>query len=1346
MTMRNHIIALLLILFSAKANYAQQPVVSQENPMQISRRDCINLSIYDWPRTLLSYPVCFSETIQSESELDLFDNKQGKSIPFQLSDKVIDNGKLKSAVINFFAELPSGGEFNYTLYVRKGNAPRLSSPVTLRKGVTAWQISDGSFGVEIPAGGIYQNKIIPAPIISILNNQQKIGDNKLHAGHHNVKEVKTSVLESGDLFVECGILYLLDNNSSYYAKIKIIQGYPFVILDEQMENISKQDEIFVDMEWSNFHPTRRYGNWDRQKEVSVDGGLPIDKPIYTNWSQEDPHWTGMGWIEKPAEQMLYRLLPFGGNSTREQIPVISFWETQNAARELGVFVYDHNRWDDQQYGIWQPTPDLSVYFRYDNQKLHFKYPLHSGSRSTAITLYTIEEKQGLVDKFNKCIDKIAMKGGADHSNEMGFRYAMLLHRQYALLNLNRVKDWILEYPVNAKHPDTPFTGKAGSPTAEKFYQQITTSPMAYYMTGLNGFPGIHSISHRPLFGSWVEDYLALYKQLTEEQRKTVDGLLLISAYVNTLEAMNTIRTSLAGTANMAADGWAVPGQMAFLYPEHPMAKEWADFFEKTLEIYGLFYTRPDVKAFESNGGRWVESMGIYNWAFLRPTSATHIALQKSDSKNRFAGKYMVQRGHWMLDMMTAPVLYEDKNGKSLERCYPPHGAHGGGRIVPRYCSVYQLADWMQYYDPLLAENLYWTGPMGPGVETKETHTNWSSVHKKQYPTINKGTNPHLKSTKYTGHGIVLRAGVDTDEELSIHLNQVDKGPNYRWGHQGQGNSGGLYFYAKGKIYTGHENEVVGDHVQNNLDGITNFGVMKNGAFCNIGMNELVAPLYDSGIAQLAELRSAQGEDSFSWPEYLSRSIMLIGTDYFLLYDQTGTNWRAAARFSWFVQKQDEFPQIVFFGKKARPDHWTKGETNNSKGFYRDADGSLLTLVSHKKGAIDVLYGKMVNPSLLNNTSIYEFVPAEKGARTDILHIKAPHSTDIIFRNGTEINYQTDKESFTGEAGIIRRMNDGTLQLALMKGTVLSADGLSIELSKTGTAIAMTRTGINTCKGCYKSDGKASLTLKGVSDGKLYIDGIAQQGTANILLPEGEHSIEYAREATPMPTRIIDTEYSPNGTLVYLDIPTSARKVKIEISRDNAQTWEEAGITAQSTYKLAPQPVGKIHIRAISVNKKHTANFAQEYPVYTTDQAPHYPEGLHLNLDSGKVTLSWGNVLGTKKYRIYRRKAGEKDFTLIFEGKANQYTDTKVPGVIKACKLPGKLDNPNLAGDSFTVYEYTVTAVNGYGESVKAPIADTHPASWANWYPATELKYKRTSAFWMEPYVSSAMTPEKYYPN
>ena len=108
--MRNHVIALLLILFFANTGFAQQAIVSREKPLNFSRKDCINLSIYDWPRTLLSYPIYFPEGIQSESELSLSDNKQSRSVPFQLSDKVIENGKLKSAVINFFAELPSGGE------------------------------------------------------------------------------------------------------------------------------------------------------------------------------------------------------------------------------------------------------------------------------------------------------------------------------------------------------------------------------------------------------------------------------------------------------------------------------------------------------------------------------------------------------------------------------------------------------------------------------------------------------------------------------------------------------------------------------------------------------------------------------------------------------------------------------------------------------------------------------------------------------------------------------------------------------------------------------------------------------------------------------------------------------------------------------------------------------------------------------------------------------------------------------------------------------------------------------------------------------------------------------------
>ena len=63
----------------------------------------------------------------------------------------------------------------------------------------------------------------------------------------------------------------------------------------------------------------------------------------------------------------------------------------------------------------------------------------------------------------------------------------------------------------------------------------------------------------------------------------------------------------------------------------------------------------------------------------------------------FFFRYKNRKARWMVDMVTSG------------RAYPPHGAHGGGRLVPRYAPVYELGNWLQYYDPLVAENLRWLG-------------------------------------------------------------------------------------------------------------------------------------------------------------------------------------------------------------------------------------------------------------------------------------------------------------------------------------------------------------------------------------------------------------------------------------------------------------------------------------------------------------------------------------------------------------------------------------------------------------------------------------------------------------
>lgn len=1334
--MRYTVISFIVLLCWVFDTHAQQYRISTDHPaVTFEKENPLFLSIYSWPETLISYPVTFSPDSNVENRLELIDTRTGNPVAFQLSDKKYDNNRICSARIHFFASMSAGGGFKYTL--RLGSRKMKSDhPVYIERKTDCWILGNTDFSVAIPVTATVNDNIAPAPILSVSKGEGASGRNRLYSGHKKIVSVETSVKESGELFAECLVLYRLEGGAEYRTSVKVVQGYPFVIFDEEMSGIEKQDGVFVDMEWTGFHPTHKYANWDRQKDVTVADGVPVEQPLYTNYCQEDPHWTGEGWIEQVDKEMVYRLLPFGGNSTREQVPVMTFWESGKDARELGVFVYDHNRWNDRQYGIWQPTPDLSVYFRYADEKLYFKYPVQNGTRSTAIAFTRIGDTHPKVEAFNKSIDDIAANGGKDHSAEMVFRYTMMLHRQYALLNLDKVKNWVLEYPREAKRPENPFIKRPKETSADRFYKQIVTSPMVYYMTGMNSFPGIHSISHRPVYSQWVQDYLTYYKDLSDEQRKTVEALFLLAGYVNILEPMNAIRTSLAGTANMAADGWAVTGQTAFLFPEHPMAKEWADFFEKSIEVYGLFYTRPEVSSYESKGGRWVESLGVYNWAYLRPTVHSNIALELFDGKNRFADSHMAQRARWMVDMVTPG------------RAYPPHGAHGGGRLVPRYAPVYELGNWLQYYDPLVAENLRWLGAIGEDVEEKANDTKWVEVHKNTHQTKDTGTNPHLKSCKYTGHGIVLRAGVDSDEELSIHLNQVDKGPNYRWGHQGQGNAGGIYFYAQDKVYTGHENEAVGDHTQNNTDGVTNFGVMKNGTFCNIGMNELVAPLYDLEIAQMAEVRSAEGKDSFAWPEYVSRSILLVGTDYFLIYDQTGTNWRAFNRFSWFTRKEDELPKIVFMDK-VRPEYWTTAGTAKSKGFYRDGVGSLLTLVTHKKESVHVLDGKLTVPALLKGNDVYEFVPDKSRSPKGVVHVATDKSRDIIFRDSEPITWHSDSVTFKGEAGMVRRMKNGDLQLALFKGSEIAADGLGIHLTgETETAIALTRLVGGDCKGRLKSDGKATLTLTGVKGGKLYIDGVMYKGNiAGVKLPAGEHAIEYtAKEPVPMPTTIEDVVYAKAGNMVYLSKPQSVSKVRMELSKDGGKSWEVSGTTTKTIYMLPKLAEGKYHVRAVSVNGKKEAASACEYPVYISKSPSHYPEGLKLQLDSGRIDLSWGQVLGTEVYRVYRRKLGDKEFLKVYEGKATSFADEELQGVVPAFSLPGSLDNADADRSGIIVYEYTVTALNGNGESAMAPVVNSDPASWANWYPSTELKFKRRSAFWMEPYVPANAVPGKYYPD
>src|SRR6201999_176214 len=108
---------------------------------------------------------------------------------------------------------------------------------------------------------------------------------------------------------------------------------------------------------------------------------------------------------------------------------------------------------------------------------------------------------------------------------------------------------------------------------------------------------------------------------------------------------------------------------------------------------------------------------------------------------------------------------------------------------------------------------------------------------------------------------------------------------------------------------------------------------------------------DLDVAQFAELLPRKGDEPYSWPQYVSRSILLAGHDYFLIYDRL-FNQKITRRFSWFVRKGESFPLLLQMrGLAGNPvlgpgaTQFTEIETAFTHGRWYDGAGDSLMVVS-----------------------------------------------------------------------------------------------------------------------------------------------------------------------------------------------------------------------------------------------------------------------------------------------------------------------------------------------------------------------------------------------------------------
>ena len=1416
-------------------------VMKPDGSLHFILQDNLDHPFYWWPKTLLSYPVRFDAPGVPREQLSLVNAATGAPATMQLSGVKEDAGRVTFAWVNFMSDLPSNGRRDFQLTARGAAPSTMPSSLPIVSDARQIEIDTGAVKVRLPASQTFDSKKqgeIPGPITQLCRlGGNWMGHSIVVSAKRRVVKIDTAPQEVGPLFAEYRVTYTFEGDATYSAVVRCVAGEDFVNIRDEMSGLSAADGVYVDQQWTDFHPTHREAP-NHLTPVEAPARRSASAPFI--WETIDQALVGTAHGVNPgltaAGEMPFRLGTYQPWGAFVSLNFANFWD-EKSGDAVGLFINDSNQWQDHEYAIWMSSDTLQVRYFYRDGVMSWHWPLVTGTRSVSIAAYDHQKDLAKIRESQELAQRGISVGKEVYKSKVSpMSYVGFLSVRYGILNLNTIKDWVLEYPENAKRqplifdapqlptsdiastrPTTESTATGETATteptvterattepavaerataesattepasaeptanatstpearenAESTFQKIDRKPAALIRTlwqselvrdlplfGVRQNAGFNPVSSREL-RTFVVAYNRTYSKMSPEQRKKIEAMYLFIAYLDAGEEVMPMQTMLAGHPNFLADIKTVPGMMAMLFPDHPMAREWSDEFERFIDLNARYHTRPPVAAWDAKGGRWTENLGTYTWAAMRPTISAVWALREYfDGRNRYCNEQSVEMGNWLVDALTAPFSGNDlpnvrnENGKrpmhswgmvtladGLRRMFLPQGAHSERRMPPRV--MWLFGSILEQYAPLTAEHLMWAAnPHDDDMESFKTkYDPWSVMYGKA---DNRGTNPHLKSEKYTGYGITMRAAVDTPQEVSLHLQQIDSGPNYRWGFASEGGCGVLYYYAGGKAYSHNGTEDVGDRAVNDTDFCCDFGVFKDGHFKGIGRNVLDSPFYDLETAQLAEITPRQFPDTYSWPEYKYRRVMMIGSDYSVVYDAVFSN-AIQTRFSWFADLKDELPKLISLNDVRHAGKKTEITTAETKGVWLDGAGDSKVLVTHLSG-----------------------VAAEPVKAGLPVVVTTEHSVDHVFFDASPIDYHDKKGgiAFSGTAGVVREWKNGSTELTLFHGQSISDRGVTLAVDNDDTAIATSFTTAGELLGTFASPaGGSTLTLTSASTAtsspsttsaspaSIYVDGnkvdaSIEKSVLHVKLPAGGHSWQFtSRLPMPLPPTIVRTENRFGATKVIFNPSGGATKYRIELSKDGGKTWSNAGTTSDSSFDIDGLTNGsKVHVRVIALNDDHESLPADEYPVYVTDTAPRPPDGLQLVPTAGNASLHWGEVLGVTEYRLFVRQRGEGEWQCIYHGLDRHFTDAR-PGIIAPFSQPGIAANMLYAGPPYSIWEYAVSAVSGNGESTRCRAVDTDPTSWLNWDPKPGEGYRRVLNYNVTPFVAPDATPP-YYPN
>ncbi|MFJ6569227.1 hypothetical protein ACIQNU_17555 [Streptomyces sp. NPDC091292] len=1327
-------------------------------------RDPIGHPEFVWPRTLLHWPVHWPEPSVRARGLRLVDTT-GTPVPFQLSEVRLDGaGLLRDAVVAFFAGLTPGQSHVFTLSADASvRSAGVVDPVTVVHGADGIVVDTGPVRVRLPRSHRPGARPAPGPVLAVDRGHGWVGRSALVGEHARVERIDVREVQAGPLVVVHEIRYRFADGGTYIATVRCVQGYDFIELTERMHGTGRPAPAW-ELYWDGFAPTHRYSStWPYSQDAAdhLDPGSPetyrwpgITDPLLVADSGEDPAFSGPGRTEEPHEEMAFTVGPYAPAYAWDIRPHATFWDVRNGDA-VGVFVRDPADWDDHRYASWASARDLQIRFRYRDGVLRWRWPLCPGTRRTALAFHDHERDREVLRAQRRHADALSARYDLDPEEALRATchpttHVRQLHHWHSTLDLDRVKDWVLAY--DGRRP-APLCVTGDIPTGRHLLTALFAGPEGPRLIahGVNEVHGYLNIGQRPLYDRLLDAYDRLRGELPPEQAAQVDALLLLTAYVSAGEEIGPMRRMLGGHPNFLSDGKAALACLAWLYPEHPAAGEWLDQFESFLRLAGVFHVRPALPGKQARAGRWTESLATYVWAFLRPATLGNALGIRTDGRNRLCTPHFAALGEWLVDALTAPVMttavpdeHASATAPGTLRMHPPQGAHAAWPRRPPI-EMRLLGDQLRRYRPLVAEHLLW-GCDAEGHrldQPRGTADPWRVLHP---PARDRGTNPRLGSTKYTGYGITLRADVGEPTEVSVHLQQTDRGPNYRWGIADENGSGHLYYYARGRAYSGHGREDAGDRRAPDATFVTSCGIWRAGAIRSLGPHTLDRPHYDLDTAQYAEI--APAPDSPVYGHYLGRSVTLVGSDYLVVHDAVAAPQRMV--WTWatlteptgddansFDHLSDRMP-FVHVVRGVRTDGAGGGDfrTPVSRGIRLEGPsdaptGSTLAVVSHRDDlTIDPQHrtpwgARITTPDGVDHVFRHERAGHHAPAALDVTLSGTPGGAPVAGGSGLR---------FRGTAGVIRLRHDGERRLALFHGTAIGTGDLLLTTDDTDLGIsARYREDAHECHGTYRAPADTTLTLRvpnGLHGAVFHINGARVRPLREtphemtVTLPQGRHRWELtAHTPRPVAAEVLRTVNARGTAEVHFTLVPAADEYLMQLSEDGGDTWRTAATARTSPYRLTGLTDGrKVHIRVVAANSRHHAPPGADYPLYVTDAPPAPPDGLTLRPGPDGTELTWGEVLGASGYRVLRRRSGESTYREIFSGLAFSYVDT---------------------APADTGYEYAVAAENGNGLGAPGTPVPAAPRGWRHWRPPVPLVFRRRHSYHEPPYLADQAIPEYY---